>query len=88
MSPKMFTASKVQIGIWLVSGFCERAHSVANKAVAKGDTSNKIGMLTNIVMNRNFIKFMRESYVHLSLINLEDFIENKEEVKSLNLNSL
>ena len=34
------------------------------------------------------MKFMRESYGHLSLKNLEDYAEDKGEVEILNLNSL
>ena len=34
------------------------------------------------------MKLMRESHGHLSLQNLEDFIEDKNEVQSLNLITL
>ena len=39
-------------------------------------------------MNREFMQFMRESHGHLSLKNLKDFIEEKEEAKGIDLNNV
>lgn len=87
----MVTASKDSIGTWSSLSFCERENSVANKVVAKGNNvlaPNETHILITLRMNRDFIKCMRESHSHFSLISLEDFIEDKEEVENLNLNSL
>ena len=45
-------------------------------------------MITALRISKDFMKFMRESHSHLSLRNSEDFVEDKEEAESLNLNSL
>ena len=79
--PKMVTASKGSICTWLASSFCERVNSVANQVVTKVNSllsPDEIDMLTTLRMNRDFMQFMRESYGHLSLKNLQDFVEGKE----------
>ena len=79
------------IEAWLESSLCERENQVANQVLAKGSTlltHDEIDMLPNIRTNRRFMKFTRESHDHLSLRELEDFVEDKEEAESLNLNSL
>ena len=39
-------------------------------------------------MNRDFMILVRNPRSHLSLKNLEDFIEDKKEAQSLNINAL
>ena len=78
----METESKGSIGTWLASSFCERVNSVANQVVSKGNTllnSNDIDVLTTQRMNSDFMMLMRDSHGHLSLKNLDYFIEDKEE---------
>ena len=88
--PKMVTVSKDLIGVWLVSSFYERANSVANQVVAMGNTLlnyDKVDMLKNMWMNIYFMIFMIDLHGNLLLKNLEYFIEDKEEVQSLNINA-
>ena len=48
----------------------------------------KIGLSRETLwMNRDFMKFIRESYGHSFIKSLQDFIEDKEKVQSLNLNN-
>ena len=88
---KMVTTSKGSIDTWLASSFCGGVISVVNQVVTKGNSLlllDGIGMLTALWMNREFMKFMRECYVHLSLKNLQDFIEEKEEEQSIDLSNV
>ena len=87
----MVAASKVSIVEWLASSFYKRDDSVANKEVTKGNTllaPDEIDMLATLRMSKEFMRFMRESHAHLSLMNFQDFIECIDEKESLNPNSL
>ena len=79
--PKMATASKVSIGVWLASSFRERSNQVINQVVTEENTlleTDEINTLTTLQMSSDFIKFVRKSYGHLSLSNLEGFQKTKK----------
>ena len=59
-----------------------------NQEVIASLNSDEVDMLTTLRMNRDFTTFMRYSHAHLPLMNFEDFIEDKEESQSLNINAL
>ena len=78
--PKMATTSKGSIVTWLASSFFEVLNSVANQVITKGNSlfsPDEVDMLATLWMRRDFMQFMRESCGHLSLKNLQDFVEDK-----------
>ena len=59
------------VGAHLLAGlpFCERVLSCANDVITDGNTllsDEEIEMLVVLRMNREFMKFMRENYNHLT----------------------
>ena len=89
--PKMATDSKGSTGALLASSFCERRNLVANQVVANVNYSlapDETDKLKTLLMSRDLMKHVRKSHDHSWLNNLEDCTEDKEEIESLNDNSL
>ena len=86
----METSSKGSMCTWLASSFCKIVNAVDDQAVTKGNSllmPDEVDMLTTLRMSRYFMQLMRESYSHLSLKNFQDFVEDQEELESLNINN-
>ena len=67
--PSMALCSRGQVGSLLAESFCERILSQANLVLTKGNTllsSEELEMIVVLRMNREFMKYMRKHYNHLS----------------------
>ena len=68
--PLMATASYGQIGALNAESYCERVLSCANDVLTKGMNTvlkdEELELLVILRMNRDFMKFMRKHYKHLT----------------------
>lgn len=80
--PRMALCSRGQIGTLLAESFCERILSQANLVMVDGNTllsDEELEMVVVLRMNRNFMRYMRQNYNHLSK---QDFAQTVIRVES------
>ena len=63
---------------------------MASLVATKGNSlllPNEVDMIETLRTSRDFVKLMRELHYHSSLKHLQDFVEDKEETQSSNIDS-